>query len=442
MPSSIRIKDWKKFQHFKNRRPPWIKLYRNLLDDPDWYALDACDAKVLVMLWLIASEDDACQGMLPRSKKLAFRLRMSEAELSQALSRLSSWLCQGDDNTISTCHQADIPEVRDQSSENREQRSETIGQRAEFRGQKRGKNSRRPKPTTSDQEPTPQPIKSQTQGWGVDVSYPGGRDDAYWDEDSYSGGVEIPSRNSPPVDALGNPYPHPRDLFDLWNEVATCLPMPRTLTHGRAKKASLRLKEQPDLNYWRNVFTRMNRIPFLRGEGERGWKATFDWIVKDPINSENVMASVFGKPKVEYEVVSTTESKPDGRIFEIQDEAGRSFKFLWYRSEPPHEKLIEALLTGARPCHCCGLPYEKGYYFLDNDKRYAGNESDISDWLQEKLRYHYGPMPDGDCPVCFTPLNEDGTCPGILPPGEQEYRGYHSNDAGRDMRSVKWPFTG
>jgi hypothetical protein len=66
----MQIKNWKKFQHFKDRKPPWVKLYRDLLDDIEWFELDPKAAKVLVMLWLIASEDD---GNIPTAKQLAFR---------------------------------------------------------------------------------------------------------------------------------------------------------------------------------------------------------------------------------------------------------------------------------------------------------------------------------------------------------------------------------
>lgn len=104
----MNIKGWKKFQHFKDRRPPWIKLYRDLLDDPEWHELDAEAAKALVMLWLIASEND---GALPDTKKLAFRLRTTEAKIKQILSSLSHWL-EGDDiETISSRYQDDAPET-------------------------------------------------------------------------------------------------------------------------------------------------------------------------------------------------------------------------------------------------------------------------------------------------------------------------------------------
>lgn len=106
-----RIKNWEQFQHFKDRLPPWIKVYRSLLDDPDWHALDGEDAKVLVMLWLVASEDKLKVGTLPASNKLAFRLRMNESTLIQTISRLYHWVEQVDINLISPRYRGDAPET-------------------------------------------------------------------------------------------------------------------------------------------------------------------------------------------------------------------------------------------------------------------------------------------------------------------------------------------
>ena len=104
----MKIKNWHKFQHFKDRKPPWVKLYRDLLDDIDWHELDPKSAKVLVMLWLIASEED---GNIPEAKRLAFRLRMSEKETKECLINLSHWLDHDDINTISEGYQDDAPET-------------------------------------------------------------------------------------------------------------------------------------------------------------------------------------------------------------------------------------------------------------------------------------------------------------------------------------------
>jgi hypothetical protein len=113
----MRIKHWNKFQHFKDRKPPWVKLYRDLLDDLDWHELDAQASKVLVMLWLIASEDE---GRIPPTKTLAFRLRMTEKQTNDCLNKLSHWLEQDDINTISERYQDDGLETERETEKEKE----------------------------------------------------------------------------------------------------------------------------------------------------------------------------------------------------------------------------------------------------------------------------------------------------------------------------------
>ncbi len=107
----LRVKNWDQFQHFKDRCPPWIKLYKDLLDDPDWHELSGDQAKVLVMLWLVASEDCGKEGGLPEIKKLAFRLRINEHKLKSYIQQLSHWLIHDDIATISERYQDDAPET-------------------------------------------------------------------------------------------------------------------------------------------------------------------------------------------------------------------------------------------------------------------------------------------------------------------------------------------
>jgi hypothetical protein len=117
----MRIKNWDRFQHFKDRKPIWIKLYRDLLDDLNWHELDGKSAKALVMIWLIASED---LGKLPETKTLAFRLRMSEKDTKEVVTKLSQWLEQDDINTISDEYQDDMPEKRREETD-KEKEKET-----------------------------------------------------------------------------------------------------------------------------------------------------------------------------------------------------------------------------------------------------------------------------------------------------------------------------
>jgi hypothetical protein len=113
----MKIKNWSKFQHFKDRRPLWIKLYRDLLDDRLWNELDPLSSKVLVTLWLLASEDSEMEGNLPDIKTIAWRMRMSEKQITECVSKLSHWMEQDDINLISNGYQSDAPEKRREETE-------------------------------------------------------------------------------------------------------------------------------------------------------------------------------------------------------------------------------------------------------------------------------------------------------------------------------------
>jgi hypothetical protein len=118
----MKIKNWTKFQHFKDRRPPWVKLYRDILDDLEWHELDPLAAKVLVMLWLIASEND---GRIPDNKTLAFRLRLTEVKTKEIIIKLSHWLEQDDINVISSGYQLDSTETERETEVEKEKETKT-----------------------------------------------------------------------------------------------------------------------------------------------------------------------------------------------------------------------------------------------------------------------------------------------------------------------------
>ena len=113
----MRIKNWKKFQHYKKRRPPWIKLYHEILDCVEWHELDGDSAKHLIMLWLIASESD---GELPPIEEIAFRLRVSQSEVTTSLKKLQGWLDDAS-NMLATCYQHARPETETEAERETEQ---------------------------------------------------------------------------------------------------------------------------------------------------------------------------------------------------------------------------------------------------------------------------------------------------------------------------------
>lgn len=80
-------KNWKDFQHYKDRAPAWIKLHRGLLDNFEFFCLPVASRALAPCLWLLASEYE--DGKISATlDELAFRLRMTRGELADALSPL------------------------------------------------------------------------------------------------------------------------------------------------------------------------------------------------------------------------------------------------------------------------------------------------------------------------------------------------------------------
>jgi len=80
-------KNWVKFQHYKDRNPPWIKLHRDLLIDKEYMRLPLASKALAPLLWLLASE--SVEGVFDADlDELEFRLRISQKELTEGLKPL------------------------------------------------------------------------------------------------------------------------------------------------------------------------------------------------------------------------------------------------------------------------------------------------------------------------------------------------------------------
>lgn len=83
----VRIPNWSEFQHYKERNPPWIKLHRKILNKREWHTLSGEAAKLLVELWLIASESQ--DGTIAEGTgDLAWRVRRDSDLLAKLLVEL------------------------------------------------------------------------------------------------------------------------------------------------------------------------------------------------------------------------------------------------------------------------------------------------------------------------------------------------------------------
>jgi hypothetical protein len=105
----IFIKNWERFQHYKVRRPPWIKLHRTLLDDRDFLTLPLVGMALAPLLWLLASENE--DGSVPADiDGLAWRLRRSPKEVFEGIKALATAdfvsFCNIDaSNVLAECYQ-------------------------------------------------------------------------------------------------------------------------------------------------------------------------------------------------------------------------------------------------------------------------------------------------------------------------------------------------
>lgn len=223
--SVLRIKNWSKFQHFKDRRPPWVKLYRDLLDDVEWFELDPIAAKALVMIWLIASEDD---GLVPDNKKLAFRLRMSVHDVEQCIAKLSHWLEPVCINVISARYQDDAPET-------------------------------------------------ETETETEDMAKTGGADSSPSSPQAGANGVQT----SQPDDC-----PH-REIIALFHEVLPSVRHVRDWTPARQTMLKARWREdsrRQNLEWWRRFFGYVGESDFLMGRkssnNRRPFELGLEWLVK------------------------------------------------------------------------------------------------------------------------------------------------------------------
>ncbi len=59
--NTYRVKNWREFQHYAHRDPPWIKLHFRMLSSRDWVTLDDASRVLAIACMLIASRN---QGLI------------------------------------------------------------------------------------------------------------------------------------------------------------------------------------------------------------------------------------------------------------------------------------------------------------------------------------------------------------------------------------------
>jgi len=82
-------KDWDKHQHYKDRKPQWIKLHRDLLNDFSYSLVRIGTKATLPLLWLLSCEYD--DGVIDATiEEIAFRIHIDKNTVQTAIDELIS----------------------------------------------------------------------------------------------------------------------------------------------------------------------------------------------------------------------------------------------------------------------------------------------------------------------------------------------------------------
>ena len=107
----IKVKNWSKYQSYKDRKPPWIRFHRSILDDYKFQVMSAESRALLPMLWLLACEnEDPSSGLISQSlDEISFRLRQDKKKLRETIAdiQLSGFIecIETVTNTLKKCNE-------------------------------------------------------------------------------------------------------------------------------------------------------------------------------------------------------------------------------------------------------------------------------------------------------------------------------------------------
>ena len=106
----LKMKNWDKWQTYRADRgqPPWIKIHRRLMRDPEWVSLSDAERGQLVGMWLLAADRD---GDIPASASLIQKLSFMESEPNINKFIELGFICQNGVNVASERCQVDQPKA-------------------------------------------------------------------------------------------------------------------------------------------------------------------------------------------------------------------------------------------------------------------------------------------------------------------------------------------
>jgi hypothetical protein len=112
----LRVKNWDRYQHYKERKPPWIKLYVSLLCSPNVDTLSDVGKYHLIAIMALASQHD---NLIPFNKGWITRVIHANSRINwDALLSCDMIECVHDaSTTLSSCKHDASPRARSRETE-------------------------------------------------------------------------------------------------------------------------------------------------------------------------------------------------------------------------------------------------------------------------------------------------------------------------------------
>lgn len=227
----LKAANWSSYQSYKDRKPPWIRMHKTLLDNYEFQSMSADARALLPMLWLLASEhDDPTSGIIDSTvEKISFRLRISKDVIESSI------------NEIVSAGFFSMYPIRNE--------------------------------TVTEKEPAR--ISNVT---------PETETETEAETDKPNGFVKPSTKISP------CPY---EKIVDKYHDILPMMRRVQILSDKRKRTISARWKEYPDIDEWDEYFRLVARSDFLCGRseptnGRKQFCADFDWIM-NPTNMVNIL---------------------------------------------------------------------------------------------------------------------------------------------------------
>lgn len=126
---TLKIKNWDRWQSYRKDRgqPPWIKIHRCVMRNPEWVSLSDAERGQLVSIWLLAADHD---GVIPASpdviSKLCFMDGSPNLNKFIELDFIESNGCRIDATMTSPRRQDDQPDKRRDREETEKEKKKPI----------------------------------------------------------------------------------------------------------------------------------------------------------------------------------------------------------------------------------------------------------------------------------------------------------------------------